>query len=59
MQNENEISKFNTGILKAIGNTSIVDLSSMSPNPTVQIFAKLEAENPTGSIKDRVARCLL
>ena len=59
MQTENEISKFNTGILKAIGNTSIVDLSSMSPNPTVQIFAKLEAENPTGSIKDRVARCLL
>ena len=59
MQTENEISKFNTGILKAIGNTSIVDLTSLSPNPTVQIFAKLEAENPTGSIKDRVARCLL
>ena len=59
MQTENEISKFNTGILKAIGNTSIVDLSSLSPNPTVQIFAKLESENPTGSIKDRVARCLL
>src|SRR5579872_226213 len=43
-------------ILDTIGNTPLVELKSFSPRPGVQIFAKLEGANPTGSIKDRVAK---
>lgn len=43
-------------ILETIGNTPLVELQSLSPRPGVQIFAKLEGTNPTGSIKDRVAK---
>lgn len=46
-------------ILDHIGNTPLVDVSRMSPNPAVQILAKLEWYNPTGSIKDRVAKYLV
>lgn len=42
-------------ILETIGNTPLVELKSFSPHPGVQIFAKLEGANPTGSIKDRIA----
>ena len=42
-------------ILEAIGNTPIVRLNRLNPNPAVQIYAKLEGFNPTGSIKDRIA----
>jgi cysteine synthase B len=42
-------------ILGAIGNTPLVGLPSMSPREGVRIFAKLEAHNPTGSMKDRIA----
>src|SRR5579859_5457254 len=42
-------------ILETIGNTPLVELKSFSPRPGVQIFAKLEGANPTGSIKDRIA----
>jgi cysteine synthase B len=38
-----------------IGNTPIVDISSLSPNPDVRILAKLEGQNPGGSVKDRAA----
>lgn len=41
-------------ILDTIGNTPLVKLSRMSPNPSVEIFAKLEYLNPAGSIKDRI-----
>ena len=41
--------------LSAVGNTPLIELPRMSPNPDVRIFAKLEEQNPTGSIKDRVA----
>jgi cysteine synthase len=41
--------------LTAVGNTPLVELPRMTPNPDVRIFAKLEEQNPTGSIKDRVA----
>ena len=44
------------GILDAIGNTPLVRLKSVSPNRHVNIYAKLEGVNPTGSVKDRVAR---
>jgi cysteine synthase len=42
-------------ILETIGNTPLVELKSFSPRAGVQIFAKLEGANPTGSIKDRIA----
>jgi len=43
------------GILDTIGNTPIVELQRMSPKESVRIFAKLEGQNPTGSVKDRIA----
>ena len=43
------------GILGTIGNTPMVELLRLSPNPQVRIFAKLEGQNPTGSVKDRIA----
>ena len=46
-------------IVQAIGNTPLVELRRMSPKPGVRIWAKLESHNPTGSIKDRVARALI
>jgi cysteine synthase len=46
-------------ILEAIGHTPLVAVPRMSPNPAVRIYAKLEFLNPTGSVKDRVARALI
>ena len=46
-------------ILEAIGHTPLVEIARMSPNPRVRIFAKLEMLNPSGSVKDRVARALI
>ena len=42
-------------LLDLIGNTPLVELPQLSPKPEVKLFAKLEGQNPTGSIKDRVA----
>jgi len=42
-------------ILQTIGNTPLVEINHLNPNPKVKIFAKLEGFNPTGSIKDRIA----
>jgi cysteine synthase len=44
-----------SSILELIGNTPLVDVSALSPNPAVRILAKLEGQNPGGSIKDRIA----
>jgi cysteine synthase B len=49
----------NNGILNAIGNTPLVELTRMSPNPGVNIYAKLEGSNPTGSLKDRIAKYMI
>ncbi len=46
-------------ILDTIGNTPLVELKSFSPRPGVQIFAKLESANPSGSIKDRIAKKMI
>jgi [CysO sulfur-carrier protein]-thiocarboxylate-dependent cysteine synthase len=46
-------------IVQSIGNTPLVELPSLSPKPGVHIWAKLESHNPTGSVKDRVARALI
>jgi len=43
------------GILATIGNTPVVELQNMSPKASVRIFAKLEGNNPTGSVRDRIA----
>lgn len=47
------------GILEAIGNTPLVELRRISPKPAVRIFAKLEGVNPTGSLKDRIAKYMV
>jgi [CysO sulfur-carrier protein]-thiocarboxylate-dependent cysteine synthase len=44
-----------SSVLELIGDTPIVDISALSPNPDVRILAKLEGQNPGGSIKDRIA----
>jgi [CysO sulfur-carrier protein]-thiocarboxylate-dependent cysteine synthase len=46
-------------IVQAIGNTPLVELKRLSPKPGVRIWAKLESRNPTGSVKDRVARAMI
>ena len=46
-------------ILDQIGNTPLVDVSRLSPNPDVRIIAKLENQNPFGSVKDRIAKAMV
>jgi cysteine synthase B len=48
-----------TDLVEAIGNTPLVELRRLSPKPGVRIWAKLESRNPTGSVKDRVAKALI
>jgi [CysO sulfur-carrier protein]-thiocarboxylate-dependent cysteine synthase len=46
-------------LLDLVGNTPLVELTRLTPKAGVQIYAKLEAQNPTGSIKDRVAKAMI
>jgi len=46
-------------LLDLIGNTPLVELPRLSPKPEVKLYAKLEGQNPTGSIKDRVALAMV
>ncbi len=46
-------------VLDMIGNTPMVDVSRLSPNPDVRIIAKLEGQNPFGSVKDRIAKSMI
>jgi cysteine synthase B len=48
-----------TDIVESIGHTPLVELPRLSPKPTVRIYAKLEGRNPTGSVKDRVAKAMI
>jgi [CysO sulfur-carrier protein]-thiocarboxylate-dependent cysteine synthase len=48
-----------TNIAESIGNTPLVELPRLSPKPGVRIWAKLEGHNPTGSVKDRVAKAMV
>ncbi len=48
-----------TSMLEAIGHTPMVELHHFSPKEGVRIFAKLESQNPTGSVKDRIALFML
>jgi [CysO sulfur-carrier protein]-thiocarboxylate-dependent cysteine synthase len=46
-------------VVQAIGNTPLIELRRLTPKPGVRIWAKMESFNPTGSVKDRVARSLI
>ncbi|HWC86880.1 MAG TPA: cysteine synthase family protein [Solirubrobacteraceae bacterium] len=46
-------------LVQSIGNTPLIELKRLSPKPGVRLWAKLESRNPTGSVKDRVARSLI
>ncbi len=46
-------------VLDMIGNTPLVDVSALSPNPRVRILAKMESQNPFGSVKDRIALAMI
>ena len=46
-------------VLDMIGNTPMVDVSNLSPNPDVRILAKMEMQNPFGSVKDRIAKRII
>ena len=53
------ISGVHANVLDLVGNTPIVDVSNLSPNPNVRILAKLEMQNPWGSVKDRIAKAMI
>ena len=53
------IGNVDANVLDLIGNTPIVDVSKLSPNPNVRILAKLEMQNPFGSVKDRIAKAMI
>jgi cysteine synthase len=46
-------------IIESIGHTPLVELKRLSPKPGVRVYAKLESYNPTGSVKDRVAKSMI
>jgi [CysO sulfur-carrier protein]-thiocarboxylate-dependent cysteine synthase len=46
-------------LLELVGNTPLVELRRLAPKPSVRLYAKLEGQNPTGSIKDRVALAMI
>ena len=48
-----------SSVLDLVGNTPVVDVSQLSPNPNVRIYAKLESQNPAGSVKDRIAKAMV
>ena len=52
-------SRLAPSVLDLIGNTPLVELARLSPKPEVGLYAKLEGQNPTGSIKDRIAKAMI
>ncbi len=48
-----------SNLIDAIGNTPLVEMTRMSPKPSVRLFAKLEGQNPSGSVKDRIAKYMI
>ena len=49
----------NPDVLSLAGRTPMVELVHCSPKPGVRLFAKLEGQNPTGSVKDRIVNYML
>jgi [CysO sulfur-carrier protein]-thiocarboxylate-dependent cysteine synthase len=54
-----ELAATGRDLLDLVGNTPLVELPRLSPKPSVTVYAKLEGQNPTGSIKDRIAKAML
>ena len=48
-----------SSILETIGHTPLIELRNLSPKPGVRILAKLEGQNPSGSVKDRIALAMI
>lgn len=48
-----------SSVIDLIGNTPLVELRSFAPRPDVHLYAKLEGQNPTGSVKDRIAKYMI
>lgn len=48
-----------SSVLDLIGNTPLVEIARMSPKPAVRLYAKLEGQNPSGSVKDRIALAMI
>ncbi len=46
-------------VLDLVGSTPLVELAHLSPKPSLRLYAKLEGQNPTGSIKDRIAKAMI
>ncbi len=46
-------------MLEMVGHTPLVEIAALSPNPNVHLYAKLEGQNPTGSVKDRIAKFMI
>lgn len=53
------MTKFEGGVLEAIGNTPLIQLASIVPEGAAEVWVKLEGGNPTASYKDRMAVSLL
>jgi cysteine synthase len=53
------ISKVYTSVIERIGNTSMIELGNLVPSDSAKVFLKLEAENPSGSMKDRMALAMI
>ena len=53
------MAKTAASLLDLVGNTPLVELPRLSPKPSVRLYAKLEGQNPTGSIKDRIALAMV
>ncbi|MFM7308948.1 MAG: PLP-dependent cysteine synthase family protein, partial [Actinomycetota bacterium] len=48
-----------SSVLDLIGNTPLVEVTQLSPSPNIRLFAKLESQNPFGSVKDRIANAMI
>ena len=48
-----------SSLLDLVGNTPLVELKRLAPSPSVRIYAKLEGQNPSGSVKDRIATAMV
>ena len=51
--------KISANVLEAVGNTPLVRLGRIAPASGATIFAKVESQNPGGSVKDRIARSMI
>jgi cysteine synthase B len=54
-----EASTLPASLLDLVGSTPLIELPRLSPKPSVRLYAKLEGQNPSGSIKDRIAKTML